>query len=715
MIMQEIDVFERFDYEHADENVAFVGAALRAGVKPVFKAVNEDFQETIHTEIISADMKLEPVISEIELDQQLEPVSQSTDSDLPIYKEEEVELADDETEELNLTPESKELLSCKTEAQLLSRFCETAIMTVNDSEAKLEAWQQITEDYNNGRLLPELYQMRGKRTERSLRKWVDAYLENSRDMYALIHKSKNQNRGRKVSYLEQHFLLKLLLSPQKIKIGSAIATLKSYARLGSLESPSSIPTLRRWCEDYRRNNPAIWTQARQGSKAVAEEIVKTIKRDNELLRVGQVWVADGHTLSFDIINPNPGKAQRMTMIMVLDWASRYPVGASLAYTEDSQHIQLAFRNGFLNWGGVPKFVYLDNGKAFRSKLFNERWADHDLATELSGIFPRLGIGVVFAESYNAKAKIIERFFKTFQERFERFISSFRGSTIADKPSTLMRNEKWAQKLYKAEPPTLEEAMQMIGFFIRYIYGEDPHSGLGGKTPWSVFKAAEVPENQKVEPKRLNYLMMATVRKTLRNNGIILNMMQYWSTELIDHMGKEVLIRYDMADLRWILVYDLQDNYICQAEVRRAQDPFVHLDKSNPISQSELNKEYREIKRYHKQIERRTKLTVRKSSDVVEKLVRPLLMSTSNPTFIQPPMLEALQPGPEQEIARLEQIVIHEQHPVAQEVREPMAKLEKLEAEVIQKQSKDDSDNQAWPIQSDISLKEMLNRIGVERK
>jgi hypothetical protein len=79
------------------------------------------------------------------------------------------------------------------------------------------------------------------------------------------------------------------------------------------------------------------------------------------------------------------------------------------------------------------------------------------------------------------------------------------------------------------------------------------------------------------------------------------------------------------------------------------------------------------------------------------------------------MLEAPQPGPEQEIARLEQIVIHEQHPVAQEVREPMAKLEKLEAEVIQKQSKDDSDNQARPIQSDISLKEMLNRIGVERK
>ena len=108
--MQETDVFERFDYEHADENVAFVGAALRAGVKPVFKAVSEDYQKPLHTEIDSDDLKIETVISEFELDRQLEPVPQNTDSDLPLYKEEEeVELEDDEdeAEELNLEPESR--------------------------------------------------------------------------------------------------------------------------------------------------------------------------------------------------------------------------------------------------------------------------------------------------------------------------------------------------------------------------------------------------------------------------------------------------------------------------------------------------------------------------------------------------------------------------------------------------------------------------------
>ena len=173
----------------------------------------------------------------------------------------------------------------------------------------------------------------------------------------------------------------------------------------------------------------------------------------------------------------------MTMIMVMDWASRYPVGASLAFTEDSQHILTAFRNGFINCAQIadnnsgtmavlPKYVYLDNGKAFRAKLFHERWEEHDLNKELGGIFPRLNIGVRFAESYNAKAKVIERFFKTFQEQFERFITTFRGASIDDKPSVLHRNEVWAKKLYTGKPPTIEETMQMIAFYVRFCYGEN---------------------------------------------------------------------------------------------------------------------------------------------------------------------------------------------------------------------------------------------------
>ncbi|MDP2172285.1 MAG: Mu transposase C-terminal domain-containing protein [Candidatus Cloacimonadaceae bacterium] len=449
----------------------------------------------------------------------------------------------------------------------------------------------------------------GKRNERCLRLWLERYLETNRDMFSLVHKNKNQLRGRKVTYIEQNYLLNLLLNPNNIKVGSAISSLKDADRMDVLESPSSIPTLKRWCIDWELNNKAIWTQARSGSKAVAESIVKTIIRDASLLNVGDVWVADGHNLAFDIMNPKTGKAQRMTMIMVFDWASRYPVGASLAFTEDSHHIQVAFRNGFLNWGALPKRIYLDNGKAFKSKLFHEKWEEHDLELELGGIFPRLGINVVFAKSYNAKAKPIERFFRTFQEQFERFVSSFRGSCIDDKPAPLMRNEKWARKLFEAHPPTIEETMQMIAFYIRHIYGEHPHSGLGGKTPWQVFSSSKLPADRLVVPGKLNNLMLSVERKRIRNNGIIIDKLLYWDVELVNHIGKDVVIRYDLGDARWILVFDKNDKYLCQAELRRTQHPMIQLAEDQPTSFKELNKEYTEIKKLQRNTERKTKTLV----------------------------------------------------------------------------------------------------------
>ncbi|PKN79823.1 MAG: hypothetical protein CVU48_04040 [Candidatus Cloacimonetes bacterium HGW-Cloacimonetes-1] len=568
--------------------------------------------------------------------------------------------------ELDLKPQQHIPYKKTQEAMLMASFCQIVLTRLEDCESKIEEWKLITIEYNQKILLPELYAIKGKRDERSLRRWVQNYQSNDNDMYALVRKTDPNGKTRKITYFEQNYLINLLLNPNQIKIGSAITILKGYARLGLCESPSDERTLRRFCDEWLRDNPAISSQARKGSKYVSEHIVKTIMRDSSLLKVGDVWVADGHTLAFDIINPQTGKAQRMTMIMVFDWASRYPVGASLALTEDSQHIQTAFRNGFLNWGALPRYVYLDNGKAFKSKLFHDKWENHNLETELGGIFPRLKIEAAFAESYNAKAKVIERFFKTFQDQFERFLSSFRGSCIADKPSTLMRNEKWAKALFESKPPTLSEAMQMISFYIRYMYGQAPHSGLEGKSPWEVFSQAPLPEDRKVVPSELNFMMLAMVKKKIRNEGIRFNKLHYWDTALVDYIGKDVVIRYDFADARWILVYDLQDRFICQAELRRAQHPFIHLDKSNPIPHSLLNKEHKHILKLRRMTEQRAKFTVKQTQAVVDQFLKPLTsIPDQSAIFIQPPMIEAPVPGADEFMHALEKQVIKNLPPLTE--------------------------------------------------
>jgi putative transposase len=611
----------------------------------------------------------------------------------PIYKEEKsqaitsapapaesLEVDCESPEYIDFSPREQLPLKHEKEARLLGHFCDLVLRRLALCHSKVEEWKLIVEEYNSGVLAPELFKLRGERKERALRLWLDQYIKSNQDMFAMLHKGRNLNHKRKVTETEANVLLSILLHPNQITIGSAINMLKAQARLGYYESPTSKPTLRRWCTEWMENHLAIWEQTRKGSKYVAEHIVKTIHRDARLLHVGQVWVADGHTLDFDILNPHTGKAQRMTMIMVFDWASRYPVGAALAFTEDSQHIQTAFRNAFLNtshwylqtdaegntvqtrppFAFVPEAVYLDNGKAFRSKLFHESWEGHDLELELGGVFPKLGIEAHFAESYNAKAKVIERFFRTFQEQFERFISSFRGANVANKPSTLMRNEKWAKALYKREAPTIQDAMQMIGFYVRHIYGETEHSGLEGKTPWQVFSSALVPEERTLRPDQLNFMMLATERKSVRNDGIVFNKLLYWHIALMDNIGKPVIIRYDYAEARWILVYDTKDNFICQAELRRSQHPFIHLDKSNPISHQSLKKEYNQIKKLRKLTEEYARDFVLHNQESVDQLLEPYVQATltaDNPTFKQSNLITAPEPEAQDRIEEMEQELV----------------------------------------------------------
>ena len=625
---------------------------------------------------------------------------------------------------IDLAPEEEEKLLHKEEAQLYAQFCFEAIKRLDAAQSRTTAWKRITTDYNAGRIVPELRELKGPRQERALREWIKTYYESNFNMFALIHKSKSTRKERKITFHEQQYLLNKLLSPNRIKIGSAIVNMKQMARQGFLDSPTHERTLRRWCEEWAETHPAEWYQAREGSKYVSERVIKSIRRDDSSLAVGEVWVADGHTLSFDILNPQTGRAQRMTMIMVMDWASRYPVGASLAFTEDSQHILTAFRNGFINCAQIadnnsgtmavlPKYVYLDNGKAFRAKLFHERWEEHDLNKELGGIFPRLNIGVRFAESYNAKAKIIERFFKTFQEQFERFITTFRGASIDDKPSVLHRNEVWAKKLYTGKPPTIEETMQMIAFYVRFCYGETPHTSLNRRTPYEVFSAARIAESRQIEISRLNFLMMAMERKNIRAEGIRLDKKVYWHRELVNHVGQPCIIRFDYSDARWIVVYDKNDVFICQAALRKAQHPFIEVSMDQAVSHKELNKEYKEIKGLRREKERNAKKWVVNSQKAVDALLKnstskqeKLEDQGARALFNSPPMLEAPPKDSEEIIDELTRKMMMRlpKHPDMMSPEE----REKLDTEEKERLAREEIEQKI-----EQEIKESFDRIGIE--
>lgn len=134
---------------------------------------------------------------------------------------------------------------------------------------------------------------------------------------------------------------------------------------------------------------------REGEKAYHDKVEAYIERDISKLEVGDVLIADGHILNFQVINPFTGKPTRATLVGFLDWKSTALVGYEIMMTENTQCIASALRNSILNLGLIPKVVYQDNGKAFKAKYFQH--TDFDEAG-FNGIYSNLGIKSVFAKS-----------------------------------------------------------------------------------------------------------------------------------------------------------------------------------------------------------------------------------------------------------------------------------------------------------------------------
>ena len=189
----------------------------------------------------------------------------------------------------------------------------------------------------------------------------------------------------------------------------------------SASIPIQSATLRRYVNEFKSNFTMFGPSREEGQKAWNDKCAPYQERAWWTLEVGEILVADGHALNFQVINPDTGKPSRAVLVMFWDWYSSYPVGWEVMLTENVQCIATALRNSILTLGKIPKCVYLDNGKAFKAKCFTKKIILEE--TEIPGMFARLGIDVMFAMKYNAQAKPVERIFGVL-EWLERQMPSF---------------------------------------------------------------------------------------------------------------------------------------------------------------------------------------------------------------------------------------------------------------------------------------------------
>lgn len=427
----------------------------------------------------------------------------------------------------------------------------------NKAKSKTGAGKDFILLYNEKKLHPKIFKALGNVSIGTIYRWSKA-IKKSDDYMDLVPDYKYGEQEHNVNLTKQEELIfkGLLLSPNKISVAKAASFTKYLLKSKGLESPTSKRSLERWAKLHKKKHYDIWVLAREGQKALRDRVEPYITRDPSKLEVGDVLIADGHRLAVQVINPYTGRPCRATLVGYQDWKSTALVGYEIMLEENTQCVASALRNSIINLGKIPKICYQDNGKAFKNKFFKGSLEE----AGINGLFANLGITPVFANPYNARAKTIERFFREFQDSFERLLPSFVGSSIADKPAYMMRNEKFHKEHHNEFIPTIEQLNQMIAMWLDYHYSQ-PCPNLKSKTIGEVLKLGK---GDGVDIALLDDLILAQDIKRIHRNGIRFLKADYYN-ELLYGLRERVLIKYSLFDLSHIKVFNTDGKFLCVAK------------------------------------------------------------------------------------------------------------------------------------------------------
>ncbi len=415
---------------------------------------------------------------------------------------------------------------------------------------------------------PKLLAEVGSVSWQTLERWKVAQ-KKAGSILELADKRGLAHKGRSLLTDRHHILiLGLSLNPNAPGISQIARQVQKRCKAEDIFIPSEA-TIRRFIHRYTRECFDEWILWREGKKAWNDKCCISILRDWSLVAVGDIVIADGHTLNFETLDPATGKPKRMTLLLFFDGASNMPLGWEIMPTENTACISAAFRRTCLILGKFPRVVYLDNGKAFRAKFF--KGCEDFTQAGFLGLYKDLGCEVIHAWPYHGQSKPVERFFGTMLD-MEIWMPSYTGYDIEHKPARMKRGETYHRKLYEkmgGRPLTMEETHTQVAlWFAEYASRQQPGTHLKGRTPAEVFQEGRGPGLTRQQEQQLVLMMLQKEIRTITKDGFRLNGRLYWH-EALSSRRHPVLVRYDeQLSPDEVFVYTLDGEYLCTALDRK---------------------------------------------------------------------------------------------------------------------------------------------------
>lgn len=319
--------------------------------------------------------------------------------------------------------------------------------------------------------------------------------------------------------------------------------------------------------------------AGNGDRAYRNKVMRKASQDIQSVPVMGLVQGDVHTLDIwvEFRHPNGKKtAIRPNLVAWIDTRSRCVVGDILCLTADAQTIKQSILNMVYNEiGGVPQWIKIDNGKEFTAESLTGRPRTEriSLDSETTGFYRSIGIQDDFRSlPYQPWGKaMIERFFLTLVNRFEKWLISYTGTLTGSRTSSKVK-KNIPDMLERGELITMDELCSLWRKWRDEEYHTRKHSGLKEQgerwhTPIEVFQNADR-YFKAVPPKSYaaTTLMRAEENVRVYQIGIKRFGYEYRATELDAYIDDHVNIKWDANDVTRLYVYDrITGDKICEAE------------------------------------------------------------------------------------------------------------------------------------------------------
>lgn len=338
-------------------------------------------------------------------------------------------------------------------------------------------------------------------TSKTIRQWVLNY---RREGFDGLKPKSRKDRGvpRKLSREEEEHLLAL-----RNEMRHAAVTV-FYDHL--VETGEILPADVSYSTIYR-------LLKRNGMAGKAQLVAPERKRfAHDTINV--LWQGD---LSYGPYLKIEGRKQRTFLLAFIDDCSRVITGAGFYLSEGTESLREVFSDALLR-RGIPRIVYVDNGKIYRSDVFQIACAT-------------LGITLAHTQPYDAPAKgKIERFFKTVRTRFY-------------------------PRLGADAPASLEELNQRFWRWLEEDYHRKQHSALK-MAPLDLWFSQAEKVRMLEDPTILTTLFRKRDKRKVRHDATISVRTKLYEVSP-RFIGKQIEIRYDDEG-----VYVYEDG----AEVEQAQ-------------------------------------------------------------------------------------------------------------------------------------------------